>query len=217
MDAMWDPPRGHDPDAVGPGTGSDAMTAWLTRRQLEHASEGYEPAAARSASIGADCYVDPGYLEVEREQIFRRSWQFLCHEEALREPGSYLTANIQDRSVVAIRGADGELRAFYNVCKHRGHELLEGAGTTRLVTCPYHAWVYDLERPPASGSPLGADRRVRSRRCLPHSGAGGGVLPPRIREPGFAGAVRSRRRRTASPGKSRTTLPTSALSRSPIA
>ena len=120
------------------------MTTRLTRRQLEHASEGYEPTAARSASIGADCYVDPGYLEVEREQIFRRSWQFLCHEEALREPGSYLTVNIQDRSVVAIRGADGELRAFYNVCKHRGHELLEGAGTTRLVTCPYHAWVYDL-------------------------------------------------------------------------
>ena len=120
------------------------MTARLTQRQLAHAGEGYEPVATRSASIGADCYLDPEYLEVEREQIFRRSWQFLCHSEALREPGSYVTADVQDRSIVAIRGEDGELRAFYNVCKHRGHELLEGAGTTRLITCPYHAWVYNL-------------------------------------------------------------------------
>ena len=129
------------------------MTARLTQWQLEHAGEGYEPVAARSASIGADCYLDPGYLEVEREQIFRRSWQFICHSEALREPGSYVTAGVQDRSIVAIRGEDGELRAFYNVCKHRGHELLEGAGTARLITCPYHAWVYNL------------DGRLRRARC----------------------------------------------------
>ena len=121
------------------------MKTGLTRHQLEHAGEGYEPVAARSASIGADCYTDPGYLEVEREQIFRRSWQYLCHEEALREPGSYVTASVQNRSIVAVRGEDGVLRAFYNVCKHRGHELLKGAGTRRLITCPYHAWVYGLD------------------------------------------------------------------------
>ena len=120
------------------------MTERLTRQQLQHAYDGYDPVAARSASIGADCYIDPGYLEAEREQIFRRSWQYLCHEEVLREPGSYRTASVQGRSIVAIRGGDGVLRAFYNVCKHRGHELLKGAGTTKLITCPYHAWVYDL-------------------------------------------------------------------------
>jgi len=121
------------------------MTGRLTKQQLEHAGEGYDLVASRSSSIGADCYIDPGYLEVEREQIFRRSWQFLCHEEALREPGSYVTASFQGRSIVAVRGMDGALRAFYNVCKHRGHELLKGAGTTRLITCPYHAWVYGLD------------------------------------------------------------------------
>ena len=120
------------------------MRARLTARQLAQAGDGYDPVAARSASIGADCYMDADYLEVEREQVFRRSWQYLCHEEALREAGSYVTAGIQDRSVVAVRGEDGALRAFYNVCKHRGHELLKGTGTTRLITCPYHAWVYDL-------------------------------------------------------------------------
>ena len=121
------------------------MTAALTPRQLEHAAAGYDPVAARSASIGADCYIDPGYLEAEREQIFRRSWQYLCHEETLREPGSYFTGRIQGRSVFAVRGEDGALRAFYNVCRHRGHELLSGAGTTARITCPYHAWIYDLE------------------------------------------------------------------------
>ena len=121
------------------------MTAQLTRRQLHCAGEGYDPIASRSASIGSDCYIEPEFLEVEREQVFRRSWQFLCHEEKLREPGSYVTAAVADRSIVAMRGEDGALRAFYNVCKHRGHELLKGAGTTRLITCPYHAWVYALD------------------------------------------------------------------------
>ena len=121
------------------------MTAQLTRRQLHCAGEGYDPIASRSASIGSDCYIEPEFLEVEREQVFRRSWQFLCHEEKLREPGSYVTAAVADRSIVAVRGEDGALRAFYNVCKHRGHELLKGAGTTRLITCPYHAWVYALD------------------------------------------------------------------------
>ena len=121
------------------------MTAQLTRRQLHCAAEGYDPVASRSASIGSDCYIEPEFLEVEREQVFRRSWQFLCHEEKLREPGSYVTAAVADRSIVAVRGTDGALRAFYNVCKHRGHELLKGAGTTRLITCPYHAWVYALD------------------------------------------------------------------------
>ena len=121
------------------------MTAQLTRRQLSCATEGYDPVASRSASIGSDCYIEPEFLEVEREQVFRRSWQFLCHEEKLREPGSYVTAAVADRSIVAVRGTDGALRAFYNVCKHRGHELLKGAGTTRLITCPYHAWVYALD------------------------------------------------------------------------
>ena len=121
------------------------MTVCMTRHALEYAGEGYDPNPARSFTIGARCYLDPGYLEVEREQIFRRSWQYLCHEEKLREPGSYVTGNVQDRSIVAIRSEDGRLRAFYNVCKHRGHELLQGAGTTKLVTCPYHAWVYGLD------------------------------------------------------------------------
>ena len=59
--------------------------------------------------------------------------------------GCGMYVGVREGKAVAVRGNDGALRALYNVCKHRGHELLKGAGTTRLITCPYHAWVYDLD------------------------------------------------------------------------
>ena len=128
------------------------MTERLTRHELEAIGKGYDSVAARSFSVNTDCYRDPKFLDVEREQIFYKSWQYLCHEEKLREQGSYLATDIQGRSVVAVRDTDGKLRAFYNVCKHRGHELLQGEGRIRAITCPYHAWVYNLD---------GALRRAR--------------------------------------------------------
>ena len=105
----------------------------------------YDAIATRSHSINTRCYLDPKFLAVEREHIFQRSWQFLCHAEKLREPGSYVTTSIEGQSVVAMRGEDGVLKAFYNVCKHRGHELLSGEGRARRITCPYHAWTYNLD------------------------------------------------------------------------
>lgn len=116
----------------------------LTQQQWQAISAGYDPVANRSFSINTRCYRDPQFLKIEQQQIFHKSWQFLCHEEKLREPGSYLATEIQGQSIVAVRDENGELRAFYNVCKHRGHELLQGEGQTQLIRCPYHAWTYDL-------------------------------------------------------------------------
>ena len=121
------------------------MTQQLTRDELAAIGKGYDPRPARSHSICADCYLDPKFLAVEREQIFWRSWQFLCHEEKLRTPGSYVSADVQGQSIFAARDRDGVLRAFYNVCKHRGHELLRGEGSARVIACPYHAWTYNLD------------------------------------------------------------------------
>ncbi len=117
----------------------------LSREELEKVGKGFDPIAARSWSLNTECYRSPKFLEVERAEVFRRSWQFLCHEEKLRQPGSYVTGDIQGQSVFATRDADGALRAFYNVCKHRGHELLRGEGRTKMITCPYHAWAYRLD------------------------------------------------------------------------
>ena len=115
------------------------------QQKLAVISSGYHAEADRSWSIHSDCYRDLEYLRLERQQIFHNSWQFLCHEEKLRAPGSYVAADVQGQSIVACRDSDGELRAFYNVCKHRGHELLKGEGATKVIVCPYHAWTYNLD------------------------------------------------------------------------
>ena len=108
-------------------------------------SRGFDAIASRSHSLHTDCYRDPGFRDLERQQIFHKSWQFLCHEEKLAEPSSYVATQIEGQSIFACRDKDGKLRAFYNVCKHRGHELLEGSGKTKAIACPYHAWVYSLD------------------------------------------------------------------------
>jgi choline monooxygenase len=120
-------------------------TTNLSNSEFSEICGQYDPVATRSHSIDTRCYVDPKFLQIEREQVFRRSWQFLCHEENLRNTGSYVTMAIAGQPIVALRSHDGELRAFYNVCKHRGHELLKGQGQIRRITCPYHAWTYDLD------------------------------------------------------------------------
>ena len=121
------------------------MNAALSQAQFEMIKAGFDPLPQRSSSMNKVCYTDPHFLKVEQEQIFKKSWQFVCHEEKLRAAGSYVTLEIQGQSVFVVRDEDGELRACYNVCKHRAHELLKGEGTTRLITCPYHAWVYKLD------------------------------------------------------------------------
>jgi choline monooxygenase len=119
--------------------------ATLNTNELSAIRGKYDTIATRSHSINTRCYTDPKFLKIEQEQVFHRSWQFLCHEEKLRAAGSYVTLNIEGPPIVAIRNRDGELRAYYNVCKHRGHELLSGEGQTKRITCPYHAWTYDLD------------------------------------------------------------------------
>ena len=121
------------------------MSTLPNAEEIRSIGRGFDPDPTRSSSIDTRCYIDPRFLRLEREQVFWRSWQFACHAEALREPGSYVTLDVQGRSIAALRGQDGQLRAFYNVCKHRGHELLSGSGKTRLITCPYHAWTYQTD------------------------------------------------------------------------
>ena len=124
-------------------------TISLTKAEFDHIGRGYDPIATRSCSIHSDCYRDDRYLAIEREHIFHRTWQFVCHEEKLRQPGSYVTVSLQGHSIFVARDTVGALQAFYNVCQHRGHELLQGEGITDTITCPYHAWVCLLYTSPS--------------------------------------------------------------------
>jgi len=118
----------------------------LDKADLEIASAGYVADKPQfSSTLHANCYTDEKYLEVERHAIFQKTWQWACHEEKLREAGDYYVTDIADQSILLLRNTAGKLRAFYNVCQHRAHELLQGEGKTKMIVCPYHSWCYDLD------------------------------------------------------------------------
>ena len=97
-----------------------------------------------SFTLPSQYYLSPEVYEYEKQQIFYKTWQYVAHEVMLPDPGDYIALHICDENIFVIRSSDGELRAFYNVCRHRAHELLSGSGNLRkLIVCPYHAWSYD--------------------------------------------------------------------------
>lgn len=120
------------------------MTIRPSPQEFSRISGGYSESPDSSFSLKADAYTDPRWAEIERAAIFRKTWQWVCHAEKLREPGAYLTIDIAGHPICIVRDPEGPLRAFYNVCKHRAHELLQGEGTANKIMCPYHAWTYDL-------------------------------------------------------------------------
>lgn len=86
-------------------------------------------------------YFDGGWYEREQRDLFARSWHLAAAIEDLPLPGDYITINAGFDPVVVIRGADGQIRAFHNFCRHRGHQLLEGSGNAHTgIVCPYHFW-----------------------------------------------------------------------------
>ncbi|WP_369201994.1 SRPBCC family protein [Streptomyces sp. PU-14G] len=142
------------------------MTA-VTTDDVTAIAAGYDEDPAHSMSLRAEAYTEPKWYTADQQAIFARTWQWVCHVEKLERPGSYVATTVAEMPVLVVRDREGRLRAFYNVCKHRAHELLSGSGTTRTIVCPYHAWTYDL-----SGSLVGARQSDRmesfdkSRICL---------------------------------------------------
>ena len=90
-------------------------------------------------------YSEPETLRREQERIFRSPWQYAGHAGQLPEPGSYFTATVGLTPLVVTRDRDDVLRAFVNVCRHRGFALAEGEQRRETLQCPYHAWTYGLD------------------------------------------------------------------------
>lgn len=99
----------------------------------------------RAQTLAARFYTDTDVLNAERDAIFLRSWLYVAHESEVTNPGDYVVRDLLDQSVVVIRGEDSVVRCFHNVCAHRAHRVLEGAGTAKRIVCPYHAWSYQLD------------------------------------------------------------------------
>tara|TARA_B100000676_G_scaffold312729_1_gene388563 strand:+ start:4915 stop:6054 length:1140 start_codon:yes stop_codon:yes gene_type:complete len=92
------------------------------------------------------CYTDPAWLELENERLFARTWMFAGCLDQIAEPGDAFPTTIAGKPVVLVHGHDGEIRAFHNVCRHRGAIVVEEPCSNQTVlTCPYHAWAYSLD------------------------------------------------------------------------
>jgi phenylpropionate dioxygenase-like ring-hydroxylating dioxygenase large terminal subunit len=98
-------------------------------------------------SLPSWIYSDPDFFELEKQTIFRSSWQLVCHLSDLPKAGDYHTFDFLGESVVAVRGTDDQVRSFHNVCRHRASRLLDGpkGHCSGRITCPYHAWTYALD------------------------------------------------------------------------
>nr|MDJ0814291.1 aromatic ring-hydroxylating dioxygenase subunit alpha [Woeseiaceae bacterium] len=91
-------------------------------------------------------YTDPDIYELEIERIINRNWILAGHQSELPEQGDFKVFNVAKESAIIVRGSDGELKAFANVCRHRGSLVcLEEKGNTRKFSCPYHGWMYDID------------------------------------------------------------------------
>lgn len=97
-------------------------------------------------TIPAPWYVDPRIAELERRTVFSSAWQVVGRAEQVQRPGQFVTANIAEEPIVVVRGTDGELRAFYNVCRHHAAKVVtEPCGLASILHCPYHGWNYGLD------------------------------------------------------------------------
>jgi phenylpropionate dioxygenase-like ring-hydroxylating dioxygenase large terminal subunit len=100
--------------------------------------------AVRPTLPGRDYWSEEVY-DLDRERVFFREWCCVARADEAREPGDFVTVDLAGESLIVIRGADGELRCFYNVCRHRGARLCDAetrGRAKRALKCPYHAWSY---------------------------------------------------------------------------
>ncbi|HEX7875984.1 MAG TPA: aromatic ring-hydroxylating dioxygenase subunit alpha [Sphingobium sp.] len=101
-------------------------------------------------------YRDPEFLALETRRIFRPSWQVVCHVSDIPAPGDFHRLDYISESVIVMRGEDGMVRAFANVCRHRGARIVDQpSGCAKRLTCPYHGWTYD-----SAGRLTGVPRRA---------------------------------------------------------
>jgi choline monooxygenase len=99
----------------------------------------------RASTIPAAWYTDPRIAALERTAVWSRTWQLVGRTAQVAEPGAYVTAEVGGEPIVVVRGGDGVLRAFFNVCRHHAAAVMtEPCGKVDRLRCPYHGWTYDL-------------------------------------------------------------------------
>jgi choline monooxygenase len=115
---------------------------------LKNIVEAYNARAplTEAYTIPASWYTDARIAELERQIVFGRTWQAIGRRDQVAEPGAFFTIELAGEPLVAARGADGVLRAFYNVCRHHAAAVVtEPQGHATNFRCPYHGWTYGTD------------------------------------------------------------------------
>ena len=102
-------------------------------------------AAEAPVRIPVERYISAGFAELEHERLWPRVWHVACTVDHVAEPGDWFEHRLGRHSVLLVRGDDGVLRGFQNVCRHRGNTICVGSGSGATeLRCPYHRWAWDL-------------------------------------------------------------------------
>ncbi len=107
--------------------------------------ENVRVAFEHATAMPPEVYTSEAFLQAEQQKIFAKDWVCVGRASALPKTGDFVTHELAGQPIFVIRDGDGGLRAMSNVCLHRMSTLLEGSGNRRKITCPYHAWTYDLD------------------------------------------------------------------------
>ena len=100
---------------------------------------------SRASTLPSAYYTDPGVLEREKERIFGNTWQLVARADELSRVGDFVPVTVVDEPIVITHGLDGELNAFYNVCRHRAGQVALTRGNRKSLQCRYHGWTYGLD------------------------------------------------------------------------
>ena len=117
----------------------------MSNVDLIQSEELHQEPIERAQTIPSEWYTNPEVLKFEQEAIFSKYWQFACHECELPDQGDMMTLEVAENPILVVRDQEDQLRAFYNVCKHRGGPVAVKKGTTSVLQCQYHGWTYLLD------------------------------------------------------------------------
>jgi phenylpropionate dioxygenase-like ring-hydroxylating dioxygenase large terminal subunit len=116
------------------------------RMAAEQVREGPPPGFPALPPLAPGRYTSQEFFELEKKHLWKKTWLYGAHEAQLPEPGNYVLLDIPDAPIFLMRGKDGQVRAFYNVCSHRGAPLVrDPEGRENLLRCTYHQWTYSTE------------------------------------------------------------------------
>src|SRR5215831_10051226 len=104
-----------------------------------------QPDVGHAFTLPSNYYCDPSFEPAEKEKIFACTWQIVGHIRQLPKPGSFFTTELAGEPLLIARNAVGDIKGFYNVCKHRAGPPAQGCGERKVFRCGYHGWTYSLD------------------------------------------------------------------------